>query len=381
MLRTLGDAGHEAALVGGVVRDRLRGESMRASDDWDAASSARPEEVAALFDDATWENRFGTVTIVGDPTVEITSYRTEGGYRDQRRPDDVRFGASIEQDLARRDFTINAMAWLPTDLESGRGRVIDPHDGARDLEAGVLRTVGRSARTIRRGRSAAGPRRALRRPLRTRGRPRYRGGDPSARSHGGDRLGRACPRRAAADARRHGAFRRTAAARGLGPPAADPARAHRAPGRAAGQGRRRATRSITRWHRSTPHRPATPHSASPRSFTTSARRPRRPTATSSVTIGWVPSWRPRHSIGCGFRPPCPPRRWMPSATTCTHTRTPGPMPPCGASFDAWASHTLRCSSHFAAPTTPPPVPVLPARRTSSSSSAELPSSWRGRPTS
>ena len=142
MLRTLGDAGHEAALVGGVVRDRLRGESMPGSDDWDAATSARPEEVAALFDDATWENRFGTVTIRGEPTVEVTSYRTEGGYRDHRRPDDVRFGASIEQDLARRDFTINAMAWLPTDLETGRGRVIDPHDGARDLESGVLRTVG-----------------------------------------------------------------------------------------------------------------------------------------------------------------------------------------------------------------------------------------------
>ena len=142
VLRTLVDAGHEAALVGGIVRDRLRGESMRVSDDWDAASSARPEEVAALFDDATWENRFGTVTILGEPTVEVTSYRTEGGYRDRRRPDDVRFGASIDEDLARRDFTINAMAWLPTDLESGRGRVIDPYDGARDLEAGVLRTVG-----------------------------------------------------------------------------------------------------------------------------------------------------------------------------------------------------------------------------------------------
>lgn len=142
VLRTLAEAGHEAALVGGVVRDRLRGESMRASDDWDAATSARPEEVAALFDDATWENRFGTVTILGEPTVEVTSYRTEGGYRDRRRPDEVRFGASIGEDLARRDFTINAMAWLPTDLESGRGRVIDPYDGARDLEAGVLRTVG-----------------------------------------------------------------------------------------------------------------------------------------------------------------------------------------------------------------------------------------------
>ena len=142
VLRTLGDAGHEAALVGGVVRDRLRGESVRESDDWDAATSARQEEVAALFADATWENRFGTVTIEGRPTVEVTSYRTEGGYRDRRRPDDVRFGASLAEDLARRNFTINAMAWIPTDLASGRGRAIDPFEGVRDLEAGLLRTVG-----------------------------------------------------------------------------------------------------------------------------------------------------------------------------------------------------------------------------------------------
>jgi len=141
VLRSLAAAGHEAALVGGVVRDRLRGDQVEQSD-WDAATSARPEEVAALFSHATWENRFGTVTIVGRPSVEVTSYRTEDGYRDRRRPDDVRFGASLEQDLARRDFTINAIAWVPIDLEAGRGRVVDPFDGARDLEDAVLRTVG-----------------------------------------------------------------------------------------------------------------------------------------------------------------------------------------------------------------------------------------------
>jgi putative nucleotidyltransferase with HDIG domain len=110
--------------------------------DWDAATSARPEEVAALFADATWENRFGTVTVVGDPSVEITSYRTEGAYRDRRRPDDVRFGVSLDEDLARRDFTINAIAWIPIDLAAGRGRVVDPHGGAPDLEARLLRAVG-----------------------------------------------------------------------------------------------------------------------------------------------------------------------------------------------------------------------------------------------
>ena len=142
VLGTLERAGHQAALVGGAVRDQLRGGRRSPTDDWDAATSARPEEVAALFADATWENRFGTVTVLASPSVEITSYRTEGGYRDRRRPDDVRFGASLTEDLARRDFTINAIAWVPTDLVAGHGRVVDPHGGARDLAAGLLRTVG-----------------------------------------------------------------------------------------------------------------------------------------------------------------------------------------------------------------------------------------------
>ena len=76
MLRTLADAGHEVALVGGVVRDRLL--DLAHTGEWDAATSALPEEVVALFAGATWENRFGTVTIGADPAVEITSYRAEG---------------------------------------------------------------------------------------------------------------------------------------------------------------------------------------------------------------------------------------------------------------------------------------------------------------
>lgn len=134
-------AGHEVALVGGSVRDRIRGEEGT-DGDWDAASSALPEEVAALFPGASWENRFGTVTLGGDPEVQVTSYRTEAGYRDRRRPDEVRFGASLVDDLARRDFTINALAWLPLDLDVGMGRVVDPFGGRADLEAGLLRTVG-----------------------------------------------------------------------------------------------------------------------------------------------------------------------------------------------------------------------------------------------
>ena len=140
VMAALSDAGHEAALVGGSVRDRLLG--LPHPDNWDVSTAARPEDVAALFPGATWENRFGTVTVGRDPAVEVTSYRTEGGYRDRRRPDEVRFGASLADDLARRDFTINAIAWVPEDLAAGRGRVVDLHGGASDLQARILRTVG-----------------------------------------------------------------------------------------------------------------------------------------------------------------------------------------------------------------------------------------------
>lgn len=140
VLATIAGAGHEVALVGGSVRDPLLG--IRHGGDWDAATSARPDQVAALFPDASWENRFGTVTVAGPPAVEVTSYRAEGAYRDRRRPDEVRFGVSLADDLARRDFTVNAIAWVPADLASGTGVVHDPFDGRADLAARRLRTVG-----------------------------------------------------------------------------------------------------------------------------------------------------------------------------------------------------------------------------------------------
>ncbi|HEX7224021.1 MAG TPA: CCA tRNA nucleotidyltransferase [Candidatus Limnocylindria bacterium] len=147
VLTRLRDAGHEAVLVGGTVRDAiLRSEGWAADDvapgDWDAATSADPETVAGLFPGSSWENRFGTVTVLGEPAVEITSFRAEGAYRDARRPDDVRFGVSLDEDLGRRDFTINALAWEPVDLDSGLGRLVDPHGGRRDLRNRVLRAVG-----------------------------------------------------------------------------------------------------------------------------------------------------------------------------------------------------------------------------------------------
>lgn len=142
VLRTLADAGHEVALVGGSVRDRILDLAVGPHGNWDLATSARPDEVVGLFDGARWENRFGTVTIGADPPIEVTSYRAERSYRDRRRPDEVRFGVSLEDDLARRDFTINAMAWVPIDLDAGRGRLVDPFGGRADLERRVLRSVG-----------------------------------------------------------------------------------------------------------------------------------------------------------------------------------------------------------------------------------------------
>lgn len=138
-LRALIAAGHDAVLVGGCVRDLLAG---RQATDWDLATSAAPEVVNDLFPGSHWENRFGTVTLSGSPLIEITSYRTETAYRDRRRPDAVSFGASLADDLARRDFTINAVAWRPADLATGEGRLVDPHGGIDDLRAGVIRAVG-----------------------------------------------------------------------------------------------------------------------------------------------------------------------------------------------------------------------------------------------
>ena len=141
VLRTLQEAGHEVALVGGCVRDSVLAGRAHPGD-WDAATSADPNEVARLFPTASWESRFGTVTLLGPPRVEITPYRTEGSYGDRRRPDTVRFGASLEEDLARRDFTMNAVAWVPSDLDAGEGRVVDPFGGRADLAARLVRTVG-----------------------------------------------------------------------------------------------------------------------------------------------------------------------------------------------------------------------------------------------
>jgi putative nucleotidyltransferase with HDIG domain len=132
-------AGHAAYVVGGSLRDVLLGRPPR---DWDLATDARPERLLTVFHRAVYENRFGTVAVRRDDDVfEITTFRTEHEYADFRRPHHVEFGDDLDADLARRDFTINAMAW-------GRGpgdtanRLHDPFDGRGDVATRTLRAVG-----------------------------------------------------------------------------------------------------------------------------------------------------------------------------------------------------------------------------------------------
>ena len=136
---TLIDAGHDAYVVGGSVRDALRGVDPH---DWDVTTDATPQQIQAVFRHSLYNNRFGTVVVrSGQHEVEVTTYRTEAEYTDHRRPDAVAFTASLQEDLQRRDFTMNAMAWRPA--RGGRpGELVDPFGGRRDLEAHVLRAVG-----------------------------------------------------------------------------------------------------------------------------------------------------------------------------------------------------------------------------------------------
>lgn len=133
----LEDAGFAAYCVGGCVRDALLG---REPHDFDLCSAARPEQLEALFCDRPLVlagEKHGTVGVVTDSgVVEITTFRREGSYADNRHPDRVEFVGDICQDLARRDFTVNAMAWSP------RRGLADPFGGAGDLKAGCLRAVG-----------------------------------------------------------------------------------------------------------------------------------------------------------------------------------------------------------------------------------------------
>ncbi len=143
------DAGFEAYPVGGCVRDLLLARQSVSDGgrgvkpyDWDVTTSAKPEEILHLFPESFYENAFLTVTVKTkseDETlkeIEVTTYRNEGKYTDKRHPDEVNFAKTLEEDLSRRDFTINAMALTLT------GDLIDPFGGATDVEKKIIRAVG-----------------------------------------------------------------------------------------------------------------------------------------------------------------------------------------------------------------------------------------------
>jgi putative nucleotidyltransferase with HDIG domain len=124
--------------VGGSLRDAALG---RAAADWDLASDALPDRLVELFPGSVYENRFGTVAIRRDGEVyEITTFRSDHDYADFRRPHRVEFGDTIELDLARRDFTVNAMAWGAR--AGDQPALVDPYDGLADVDARVIRAVG-----------------------------------------------------------------------------------------------------------------------------------------------------------------------------------------------------------------------------------------------
>ena len=136
---TLAKAGFEAYLVGGCVRDMILGREPK---DWDIATSAKPAQVQKLFPEHVYENDFGTVGVKTESeepklkVIEVTTYRIEGKYTDKRHPDDIKFAKTIEEDLSRRDFTVNAIA-MGLD-----GEIIDPFEGRNDIKKKIIRTVG-----------------------------------------------------------------------------------------------------------------------------------------------------------------------------------------------------------------------------------------------
>lgn len=138
ILNVLRAYGYEAYVVGGCVRDSLLGLEPK---DWDICTSAKPEEVKAIYSPRSrvieTGLKHGTVTIVlDDGQYEVTTYRTDGTYTDHRHPDEVRFTASLQEDLSRRDFTVNAMAYNNVD------GLVDPFGGREDLDHRLIRCVG-----------------------------------------------------------------------------------------------------------------------------------------------------------------------------------------------------------------------------------------------
>jgi putative nucleotidyltransferase with HDIG domain len=155
ILEKLSRAGFDAYIVGGAVRDLIQGRNI---DDWDFTTDATPEEIIKLFPGSFYDNKFGTVGVpvpINLPekqeyeVYEVTTFRTEFGYSDKRRPDKVEWGRSLKEDLSRRDFTINAMALKAknrkqkTENRETEVEIIDPYGGQKDLENKLIRAVGK----------------------------------------------------------------------------------------------------------------------------------------------------------------------------------------------------------------------------------------------
>lgn len=135
IIDTLTKAGFTCYAVGGSVRDILMG---RETHGWDFTTDAKPEEILKVFPDTFYDNKFGTVGVKikePDDVYEITTYRSEKGYTDHRHPDKIVWGKTIEEDLSRRDFTVNAIAY------DGK-TFIDPYDGQKDIKLKLIRAVG-----------------------------------------------------------------------------------------------------------------------------------------------------------------------------------------------------------------------------------------------
>ncbi len=138
----------EIYIVGGAVRDLILGREVK---DWDFTTNLKPEEMQKIFPkNSFYNNKFGTISVVyGEDIFEITTFRTEQGYADSRHPDEVKWGKTLEEDLQRRDFTINALAlsqnpppFQGTSLKKGGYYLVDLYEGQKDLENKIIRTVG-----------------------------------------------------------------------------------------------------------------------------------------------------------------------------------------------------------------------------------------------
>jgi len=138
IINTLQLAGYESFAVGGCVRDTLRGVAPK---DWDITTSALPTQIKTVFSRTVDTGiKHGTITVIlGKNAYEVTTYRIDGVYLDNRRPTSVSFASRIEEDLSRRDFTMNAIAYNPT-----RG-FVDPFDGQTDIDRKIIRCVGSAA--------------------------------------------------------------------------------------------------------------------------------------------------------------------------------------------------------------------------------------------